>query len=77
VAPEDEHPAGRPEYPAHNAGTTRSPGSSPCKPNTPPGMTSCQTICVTLAAAAAVQAIADLDLDDLVSIEPPRGFGRN
>ena len=25
----------------------------------------------------ALQAIVDLDLDDLVSIEPPRGFGRD
>ena len=29
------------------------------------------------ATGAALQAIVDLDLDDLVSIEPPRGFGRN
>jgi hypothetical protein len=29
------------------------------------------------ATAAALQAIVDLDLDDLVSIEPPRGFGRD
>jgi hypothetical protein len=29
------------------------------------------------ATGAALQAIADLDLDDLVSIEPPRGFGRD
>jgi hypothetical protein len=25
----------------------------------------------------ALQAIVDLDLDDLISIEPPRGFGRD
>ena len=29
------------------------------------------------ATAAALQAIVDLDLDDLVAIEPPRGFGRD
>ena len=29
------------------------------------------------ATGAALQAIVDLDLDDLVSIEPPRGFGRD
>ena len=29
------------------------------------------------ATAAALQAIVDLDLDDLVGIEPPRGFGRD
>jgi hypothetical protein len=27
--------------------------------------------------AAVLEAIADLDLDDLASIEPPRGFGRD
>jgi hypothetical protein len=27
--------------------------------------------------ADALQAIVDLDLDDLISIEPPRGFGRD
>jgi len=29
------------------------------------------------ATGATLQAIVDLDLDDLVSIEPPRGFGRD
>jgi hypothetical protein len=29
------------------------------------------------ATGAALQTIVDLDLDDLVSIEPPRGFGRD
>jgi hypothetical protein len=29
------------------------------------------------ATGAALQAIVELDLDDLVSIEPPRGFGRD
>ena len=29
------------------------------------------------ATGTALQAIVDLDLDDLVSIEPPRGFGRD
>ncbi len=29
------------------------------------------------ATAEALQAIVDLDLDDLISIEPPRGFGRD
>jgi hypothetical protein len=29
------------------------------------------------ATGIALQAIVDLDLDDLVSIEPPRGFGRD
>ena len=29
------------------------------------------------ATGAALQAIVDLDLDDLISIEPPRGFGRD
>ena len=29
------------------------------------------------ATGAALQAIVDLDLDDLLSIEPPRGFGRD
>lgn len=29
------------------------------------------------ATAAALQAIVDLDLDDLTGIEPPRGFGRD
>lgn len=29
------------------------------------------------ATAAALQAIVDLDLDDLAGIEPPRGFGRD
>ena len=29
------------------------------------------------ATAAALQAIVDLDLDDLIAIEPPRGFGRD
>jgi hypothetical protein len=29
------------------------------------------------ATSNALQAIVDLDLDDLVSIEPPRGFGRD
>jgi ferric-dicitrate binding protein FerR (iron transport regulator) len=29
------------------------------------------------ATAEALQAIVDLDLDELVSIEPPRGFGRD
>jgi hypothetical protein len=27
--------------------------------------------------SAEVQAIVELDLDDLISIEPPRGFGRD
>jgi hypothetical protein len=27
--------------------------------------------------AEALQAMVDLDLDDLISIEPPRGFGRD
>ena len=29
------------------------------------------------AAAQALQAVDELDLDDLVAIEPPRGFGRD
>jgi hypothetical protein len=29
------------------------------------------------ATAEALQAIADLDLDELVAIEPPRGYGRD
>jgi hypothetical protein len=29
------------------------------------------------ATGAALQAIVDLDLDDLIAIEPPRGFGRD
>ena len=29
------------------------------------------------ATGEALQAIVDLDLDELVSIEPPRGFGRD
>ncbi len=29
------------------------------------------------ATGAALQAIVDLDLDELISIEPPRGFGRD
>ena len=29
------------------------------------------------ATGAAIQAIVDLDFDDLISIEPPRGFGRD
>jgi hypothetical protein len=29
------------------------------------------------ATGAALQAIVDLNLDDLISIEPPRGFGRD
>ncbi len=29
------------------------------------------------ATAAALQAIVDIDLDDLAGIEPPRGFGRD
>jgi hypothetical protein len=29
------------------------------------------------ATAEALQAIVDLDLDDLISIEPPRGYGRD
>jgi hypothetical protein len=29
------------------------------------------------ATGAALQAIIELDLDDLISIEPPRGFGRD
>jgi hypothetical protein len=29
------------------------------------------------ATGAALQAIVDLDFDDLISIEPPRGFGRD
>jgi hypothetical protein len=29
------------------------------------------------ATGIALQAVVDLDLDDLVSIEPPRGFGRD
>jgi hypothetical protein len=27
--------------------------------------------------AAVLEAIVDLDLDDLVAIEPPRGYGRD
>ncbi len=34
------------------------------------------TLCET-ATAEALQAIVDLDLDDLVSIKPPRGYGRD
>jgi hypothetical protein len=29
------------------------------------------------ATGQALQAIVDLDLDDIVAIEPPRGFGRD
>jgi hypothetical protein len=29
------------------------------------------------ATGAALQAIVELDLDDLISLEPPRGFGRD
>jgi hypothetical protein len=29
------------------------------------------------ATAEALQAIVDLDLDEIVAIEPPRGFGRD
>jgi hypothetical protein len=29
------------------------------------------------ATGTALQNIVDLDLDDLISIEPPRGFGRD
>jgi hypothetical protein len=29
------------------------------------------------ATGVALQAIVDLDLDDLVAIEPPRGYGRD
>ena len=34
--------------PARSAGTTWSPGCSPCKPNTPPGTTSCRIASATL-----------------------------
>src|SRR5271166_6679365 len=34
--------------PARSAGTTSSPGCSPCKLNTPPGTTSCRTASATL-----------------------------
>jgi hypothetical protein len=54
-----------------SAGATPSPNSSLCGPNISPGSTR------DSATGDALQAIIDLDLDELIAIEPPRGFGRD
>ena len=62
--------------PAYSAGTTRSRGCSPCKLNMPP----CDAVPDSLrdsATATALQAIVELDLDELAAIVPPRGYGRD
>ena len=63
--------------PAYNAGTTRSQGYSPCKPNMPPGATPCRTVSATRPPLRPLQAIVALDLDELATIVPPRGYGRD
>jgi hypothetical protein len=42
-----------------------------------PGSISCPEPTQGSATAEALQAIVDLDLDELRAIEPPRGFGRD
>ena len=63
--------------PAYNDGTTRSQGCSPCKLNMPPGATLCRTVSATPPPPTALQAIVELDLDELAAIVPPRGYGRD
>ena len=63
--------------PAYNAGTKRSRGCSPCKLNMPPGATPCRTVSATRPPLRPLQAIVALDLDELATIVPPRGYGRD
>ena len=48
-----------------------------CKPNMPPGATPCRIVSATPLPPTALQAIVDLDLDELAAIVPPRGYGRD
>jgi hypothetical protein len=69
--------AGRPtDAPDPSADWTRSPNCSPCRPNTPLGVTPYPITCDN-ATAEALQAVVDLDLDVLADIKPPRGYGRD
>jgi hypothetical protein len=43
----------------------------------PPGSTLLPETLYDGATGEALQAIVDLDLDDLLAIEPPRGYGRD
>jgi hypothetical protein len=67
----------RPPQPSSTPGTMRSLNSSPCRAITPNGSTSCLNRCATLPTGEALHAVIDFDLDDLVALEPPRGFGRD
>jgi hypothetical protein len=56
-------------------GGTPLPSSLSCRSSMLPGSTSCRRQPRARAIAEALQAIVDLDLDELSAIEPPRGFG--
>ena len=56
---------------------TLSTSSSRCKPNTAPGFEALPEATRDGATGEALEAILDLDLDEIAAIEPPRGFGRD
>jgi hypothetical protein len=58
-----------------NAGAMQSMNCSPCNPNTLRGSTRFPTAFAPT--GESLQAIADLDLNALAEIDPPRGYGRD
>src|SRR5262249_14617258 len=58
-----------------SAGPMLPPNSLSCRPNMPPGSTLSLKPCATSVTGEALQAIADLDLDDLLAIGSPRIHG--
>jgi hypothetical protein len=61
----------------YNAGTTRSRYCSPCKLQYAAWCDALPDSLRDSATAVALQAIVDLDLDELTTIVPPRGYGRD
>ena len=61
---------------APSAGAMPSPNSSSCKVSTRNGSRLCPNL-QEGTTVDALQAIIDLDLDELIAIVPPRGFGRD
>ena len=62
---------------APDAGTTRLPNWSRCKPNMKHGWKPCPKTLQDTATAEALRTISELDLTELQAIDPPRGFGRD
>jgi len=48
-----------------------------CRTNTAPGLDRLPKNLAESRTAEKLQAIVDLDLDELLAIEPPRGYGRD